>query len=493
MEERLPPVPIVLVDMAGFSALKTEDEQYAVLGRLRHALVSSIKPLVGHADPDKIIFRCSHGTGDGYYLFLENFSTPVAMRFGLNLEKFLKVDNASHAEYPLRLRVGLTLGQVTLAKDQILGKALTEAARLIDHDDIRELLKRRENLPLVLVASRFFWDDWQNHNSRNKRNLVYPKDRPWVRRELVVKHGETMVAFVQADAGDFFSQGKKPDDDTFKRDSEKLFNDLKGEIAQTLARSSSAMDALEAEMKGEKSEGASKERSVHLMERLIALDFDLGKKSLLAAREYLTKVSDTNGQRVVEKVARLLIPWLYVVSLNASDLVKLEWGEMSTLGHVLKLPAGIATLASIIMAGLDRREVCWKLKEKWPVAEQGGQLREVLQQPEGGIGDTTWNNVMQDLGERTKIPDEALDSMETQEESIRIELEQAFKEDGVRVFFLCGNPPKNDQDRKIYDNLRDRLQRAFPTLALIDLDQKWLTKDQKLFNEIRKLLPMEAP
>ncbi|MBF0434633.1 MAG: SUMF1/EgtB/PvdO family nonheme iron enzyme [Magnetococcales bacterium] len=205
MQPESVPVPVVLVDMEGFSPLKP-DEQSAVVARLQEALTQSIKLLIGFTNPKAII---RHGTGDGYYLFLEHYPTPVAMRFALNLENILRDDNANHPNYPLRLRVGLTLGRVGLQGDQYLGEVLTEAARLIDHEWIKGLLKERIENPIVLLASQFFWDNWQNHELRTDPALAYPEERPWICAELTVKHGEVLLAHVQTDAGVFQSIQKK--------------------------------------------------------------------------------------------------------------------------------------------------------------------------------------------------------------------------------------------------------------------------------------------
>lgn len=194
--------PIVLVDTKDFSTLKP-DEKSVMVDRLQKALTESIKPLIGYTNPKAII---RHGTGDGYYLFLENYPTPVAMRFAWNLETFLQEDNARHEGYPLRLRVGLTLGSVGIHGDQYLGEALTEAGRLLDHEWIKGLLKNRKENPIVLLTSKLFWDNWRPHELRTHEDLIaYSDEGLWIRAELTDNHGETRVARVQTDAGMFAS------------------------------------------------------------------------------------------------------------------------------------------------------------------------------------------------------------------------------------------------------------------------------------------------
>ncbi|MBF0108312.1 MAG: SUMF1/EgtB/PvdO family nonheme iron enzyme [Magnetococcales bacterium] len=201
MQQLPPAIPIVLVDIENFSQWN-QDEQAKIIDRLQTGLRESLKPLIGYANPDTIINR--HGAGDGYYLFLQSFSTPVAMRVALNLENFLLQDNQKHPRYPLRLRVVLTLGSVGLKGDQYLGEALTEAARLIDHDWIRKILKTRKESPVVLATSNFFWDDWHPHPQRTAPELTFPEERPWIAVELSVKHGRLIGAHVQVEPTTFF-------------------------------------------------------------------------------------------------------------------------------------------------------------------------------------------------------------------------------------------------------------------------------------------------
>ncbi|MBF8271854.1 MAG: WD-repeat protein [Magnetococcales bacterium] len=304
---------------------------------------------------------------------------------------------------------------------------------------------------------------------------------------------QLLAACKRNTAGEEKEQEPKSADDraAYKRNTEKLFNKLKQDIAKTLAGSNAAMDALEANANTEA--GTPEDRAVQLMERLIAMEFTLCKNRLLAAHKILAGNRDRAGQKVIEKVARKLIPWLYVTSSRDSGSIEGEWGENASLGYVLKLPAGIASFASIIMAGLDRREVFWdSLEGKWPIAEQGGRLSGLIGQPESGITEATWDNVVDDLGKRSQIPTEAQNlSRKDKIQPIIIELEEAFKESGVRVFYLIDYRPINQWDRIAYEDLCKRIQNEFPTLALVAMDSNLLTRDQKLFNEIRPLLLTE--
>ncbi len=97
-------IPIVQIDIAGFSRWKTVPEQRAVLARLDGVLAGVLKHFTGLMDPREVFEWQS--LGDGYYIILAGCSSPMAMRFAVDLESALREDNAAHTDYELRLRVG---------------------------------------------------------------------------------------------------------------------------------------------------------------------------------------------------------------------------------------------------------------------------------------------------------------------------------------------------------------------------------------------------
>ncbi|NGZ26350.1 MAG: hypothetical protein G8345_05630, partial [Magnetococcales bacterium] len=188
-------IPILLIDMAGFSRLKTPPEQRAILTRLDNLLLKVLKTFSGHIDPRRAFDWQS--TGDGYYITLEGCSTPVAMRFAQDLEDALLAE--VNPDYPLRLRVGLVLGDVEVVGIHGLSQAKTEANRLVDHDWTRAILKERTSQPLVVVASALFMSDWQTHPDRDHLELVV-RQQHWSRIEFLIKHEEQITGYVQVSA-----------------------------------------------------------------------------------------------------------------------------------------------------------------------------------------------------------------------------------------------------------------------------------------------------
>lgn len=194
-------IPIVLIDMAGFSKLKETAEQRMILGRFDAILEAALKPFSGHGDPRKVFGW--HGTGDGYYVTMEGFSPAVAMRFAVDLERNLIEDNNLRPNYPLRLRVGLVLGDVEWVGKQQLSRAYTEGARLIDHIWTKAILDKCKEFHIVILTSKLFMDEWAACRDKTKRALKIPPIPAWEKVDFPIKHGETLTGYVRV-PGDLF-------------------------------------------------------------------------------------------------------------------------------------------------------------------------------------------------------------------------------------------------------------------------------------------------
>ncbi|MBF0583915.1 MAG: hypothetical protein HQL80_06730 [Magnetococcales bacterium] len=103
-------IPIVLIDIEGFSQWGEVAQQRAVLQRFDRVLEEGLKPFIGFAKPREAVGW--HDTGDGYYITMQTYPPAVAMRFAVDLEEGLARDNTLHPDFPLRLRIGLCLGDV---------------------------------------------------------------------------------------------------------------------------------------------------------------------------------------------------------------------------------------------------------------------------------------------------------------------------------------------------------------------------------------------
>ncbi|MBF0133145.1 MAG: TniB family NTP-binding protein [Magnetococcales bacterium] len=186
--------PIVLLDIVGFDRLQGATQKREILRRFQDLITQCATPFVGFADPWKAIPR--HGTGDGYYFTMDAFPSPVALRFALDLKKSLIQDNPKHPDFPLYLRVALTLGDVETVEDQLLSDAFTEAARLIDQPRLRNLVRPPDE-PMALVVSATFMENWSNHPKRDDKKLRPLGELPWIREEFLDKHGKVWTGYLQ--------------------------------------------------------------------------------------------------------------------------------------------------------------------------------------------------------------------------------------------------------------------------------------------------------
>ncbi|MBF0400841.1 MAG: SUMF1/EgtB/PvdO family nonheme iron enzyme [Magnetococcales bacterium] len=198
MPDTLVHIPIVLIDIEGYSRLREAAEQRTVLARLNRVLEESLKPFSGYGDPHTLFGW--HGTGDGYYITMQGFSSSVAMRFAVDLEKKLTRENAQYPDFPLRLRIGLCLGDVERVGRQQLSRAYTEANRLVDHSWTRAVLQRRPEGATVLVTSALFMDDWKENGRVHGRTLAIPKLPPWQKVVFSIKHDETVTGYLRVEA-----------------------------------------------------------------------------------------------------------------------------------------------------------------------------------------------------------------------------------------------------------------------------------------------------
>ncbi|MBF8271849.1 MAG: protein of unknown function DUF323 [Magnetococcales bacterium] len=271
---------------------------------------------------------------------------------------------------------------------------------------------------------------------------------------------------------------------------------FKRKIAQSLATSNSVMDLLWSKLgvmdfRGEPSR-IQATYQVHIIDKMMALDFNAAKDILLHAYQSMQSSKDTNGCRAIVNISKILLPWLFVSQTDAGESIEQRWNKLEGLGNVRSIQAGTASMAEIIMAGIDRREVAWSnTNYKWPTGVHAIRLIDFLSQPEGGISEKTKDFIINDMARRVAIPTEALESSQLNMiRTVLIELDQA-KKTGKRFYLICDHNPLRHWDQKAYEELLAWIITTFPLLDLIRLDSSLVTHDQKLFNEIRPLMGIE--
>ena len=282
----------------------------------------------------------------------------------------------------------------------------------------------------------------------------------------------------------------KPEEDV-TRDGEKLLRKLTKRIADHLAGSPSAMAVLHKALFPSETSAAPlpSQDASDLTEKIMGQGFVDVLRALRKAREELKEKDDPQGEEVVRKVSRLLLPFLYA-KFSVKEKDRKTWAFKGTLGDVLPIPAGIRSMAELVMAGLDHREVDWAAKSRFP---HGKNMIDMSHLPEGGIRTeaTDLNTLRNELFKHhVEVPVEVLDkevSSQDKDKSINIELKHMFKVNEVRLYLVCGMPSR-DQDAQDYLKRRNKLLvDTYPLLAVLELAGD-LHDDEKLFNELRELL-----
>ncbi|MBF0137586.1 MAG: toll/interleukin-1 receptor domain-containing protein [Magnetococcales bacterium] len=282
------------------------------------------------------------------------------------------------------------------------------------------------------------------------------------------------------------------DQEEFKKDTERLFNKLRMDIAFDLSRSesASAMKKL-AGMMPKMTDGAVEvtgDDCERLTDRLLALDFARGHEILLTVYQDMLSQRDMPGAGVIRDVSSRLLPWIYVAS--SKEFIQAESGR-GILGDVLHIPVGIVSFAEIVMAGLERRQVLWKSLEKFPVGKDGSNFRDLL--PEVGMSDNMQDIVLQDLYKRSKPPDETFvgKPRDQQIRSLNTEFRQS-RMDGNRVYYIYNESSIHTRDRKKFDDLLKWIASTFPDLVMIKLNHDLMDTHHALFLKIRKLIVPEG-
>ena len=223
---------------------------------------------------------------------------------------------------------------------------------------------------------------------------------------------------------------------------------------------------------------------------MIGFNFEIGKQVLLDVHRTLAERQDQDGVQAIRTLSRLLLPWLFVVGW----VTERGMWEKVDLGDVIGIPAGLITMAEMVMAGLSRREVLWRsVDHPLNYPEGAWRVPSLRFQPEGGIADTNEETLREDLFRLVKAPRDAasLPSAD-KDDSIRRRLDWLLRDQGIRVYMvidLSGNTAVQATQKRHLDRIRSR----YPAMAVISLDQGLLGEHQTLFDEIRPLLMEELP
>ncbi|MEO5370722.1 MAG: toll/interleukin-1 receptor domain-containing protein [Magnetococcus sp. DMHC-1] len=284
------------------------------------------------------------------------------------------------------------------------------------------------------------------------------------------------------------------DCETFQCDTDKRFKKLMREIAVDLVSSSKVMSELEFWIAKEGGDNLSTstfplsaKRDDLLTARLINLDFNKVKVVLLKAWEKLFEDGCKNDVVVIEKVSRKLLPWHYVVQLSKDLLIDLARGKVGVWDDVLGIPAATTSLAAIILAGLDQRDVVWESLNKFPDGEYGLILSKMMENIDIARTDEVLKSLQKGLLSKIEIPkNKGIDDGQVNK-MLHSQMVHLFEKERTRYYLICDVHPDRQQDKAYYKKILKEIRKSFPLLAIIELVGS-LDDDQKLFNEIRHLL-----
>jgi len=183
-------IPILLLDLEGFSTLQGTPEKRAVLEQLQRMLTQAARFFMPFGDPWKKWRR--HGTGDGYYfLFDGNVGPQVALRYYQSIaDQLTGYNDGVGKTFPIRIRAVLAHGNVELVDDQLLSDEFIQAERFISDAAFKQFASQR-SLPASLAVTNLF-------HHRLQRSLLdeelFPesqlKNVKWNELVVVDKHGQ---------------------------------------------------------------------------------------------------------------------------------------------------------------------------------------------------------------------------------------------------------------------------------------------------------------
>ncbi|MEO5344821.1 MAG: hypothetical protein H7834_00405 [Magnetococcus sp. YQC-9] len=189
-------VPIILTDIEGYTKLKTKPEIRSVLKRLKVVYSTALKKITGRADPTDIFDLDS--VGDGHYIVLKGCNVTDAMRFTLDMEQALMADNSKGEDFPLRLRIGLALGDVEQMDEHSISIEKSEIERLVNNDSTRDILRNRQDRHTVVVATRLLYNEWIRHSDKDHPDVAIPSSWHWNKLQFKCKGDTILEGYIEA-------------------------------------------------------------------------------------------------------------------------------------------------------------------------------------------------------------------------------------------------------------------------------------------------------
>jgi hypothetical protein len=187
---------VVELDIVGFTKYKNADEQREVLRIFQRLLDKAGKFITPYGSFVNKYLR--HGTGDGYYIILDDIPPVVALQFVWLLMEELDLYNEKFGSaLPLHLRCVLGYGKIELVGDQLFGSVLSDAERLISDARFKEYQQRSGKNAVLFLTNLFYLKLMEEIAS--DREFPHLHNLKWTPCRIKDKHANIHIGYLLGD------------------------------------------------------------------------------------------------------------------------------------------------------------------------------------------------------------------------------------------------------------------------------------------------------
>ncbi|MBF0187013.1 MAG: hypothetical protein HQL50_03710 [Magnetococcales bacterium] len=334
-------------------------------------------------------------------------------------------------------------------------------------------------------------DLWDWLDTRQEKMALFPKALEACKRPELIKQLQTHLSSrVSA-----IPKMKHPE--LNPPDPKKRLNRLIVEIAEQFQDNRWLLGKLEEEFLAEDSRAKasrlkSSQRALTLVQGLMTLPYKNVNSGLTNCYNGTTS---TKRRRAIIAIGKRLIPQLYVRHEEDGVVPK----KVEQDGVIMKLPVGRESVAEVMMAGLEQRQVLWRDGGESDRAFPHGTYGVSMQaQPESGLSlKSSVETLVENLARSFNLPVQD-EPAERKKESIRLFMEEERMK-GFRIYLMWWLPevdttkdtkPTDKQEKALDDALDvlNRLGEIFEDLTIIPMNHALRPKHLALFSRLRPVL-----
>lgn len=189
-------VPILLIDVAGFTKIEGLPAKRALLERLQEALTAAARFFMPYGRVWEKWRR--HGTGDGYYFIFDALPPAVALQYAVGIDGELAAAAArDETDLPIRLRMVLVIGDAELVDDQLLSDQFSIAERFVSFDRFKWYAEGLATPTALAIDSLFHAELLRDLSTGSE--FVGLQALKWSRVQVTDKHSRTYDGYVLGD------------------------------------------------------------------------------------------------------------------------------------------------------------------------------------------------------------------------------------------------------------------------------------------------------